>query len=78
MHVKDAVLGPDGSSVWKPIGAGNVDYPGQMKALADDGYDGVVSLETHYKPEHGTAEQGSRESFAGLQAILAEQRIVPN
>ena len=55
-----------------------MDYAGQMKALAEDGYDGVVSLETHYKPENGSAEQGSRESFAGLQAILAEQGIVPN
>ena len=78
VHVKDAVLGPDGSSVWKPIGAGRVDYVGQLKALADDGYGGVVSLETHYKPENGTPEQGSRESFAGLQAILSEQGIVPS
>ena len=48
VHVKDAVLGPDGSSVWKPIGAGKVDYAGQLRALAEDGYEGVVSLETHY------------------------------
>ena len=78
VHVKDAVLGPDGSSVWKPIGAGRVDYVGQLKALAEDGYEGVVSLETHYFPENGTREQGSRESFAGLQAILSEQGIVPS
>ncbi|MDE2839727.1 MAG: sugar phosphate isomerase/epimerase, partial [Chloroflexota bacterium] len=41
VHVKDAVLSPEGESVWKPIGAGKVDYAGQFKALADDGYDGV-------------------------------------
>ncbi len=78
VHVKDSGPNAAGKLTWLPIGGGDVDYAGQFKALADDGYDGVVTLETHYQPENGTKEQGSRESFAGLQAILAEQGIVPD
>ena len=78
VHVKDVELNTAGKLAWLPIGGGKVDYAGQFKALADDGYGGVVTLETHYRPENGTKEQGSRESFAGMQAILAEQGISPS
>ena len=72
VHVKDAVRQADGSSAWQPIGSGQVDYRGQLTALHNDGYTGVIALETHYQPAGGTKEQGSRESFAGLRGILEE------
>lgn len=72
VHVKDAVRQADGSSEWRPIGAGQVDYRGQLAALHRDGYHGVIALETHYQPAGGTKEQGSRESFAGLHTLLQE------
>lgn len=70
VHVKDALRQPDGSSAWRPIGGGQVDYAGQLAALDRDGYRGVIALETHYQPAGGSKEQGSRESFAGLLAAL--------
>ncbi|HET6384627.1 MAG TPA: sugar phosphate isomerase/epimerase family protein [Armatimonadota bacterium] len=72
VHVKDAMIYPDGKSDWQPIGDGQVDFAGQLVALHQDAYEGVISLETHYKPTGGSKEQGSRESFAGLTEMLSE------
>ncbi|MCL4544923.1 MAG: sugar phosphate isomerase/epimerase [Chloroflexi bacterium] len=75
VHVKDAVRYAGGSSEWRPIGSGQVDYRGQLSALSRDGYGGAVALETHYQPAGGTKEQGSRESFAGLLSALCELNL---
>lgn len=71
VHVKDArVVDPQtGLTAWECIDRGEVDYDEQFRALAQDGYHGVLVLETHWKPEGGTPEQASRESFAGLLAV---------
>ena len=52
MHVKDAVKDPQtGEAKCVPIGDGGyIDYPGQFKALLEMGYEGVCSLETHWRP----------------------------
>ncbi|MCD6350565.1 MAG: sugar phosphate isomerase/epimerase [Armatimonadetes bacterium] len=51
MHIKDAVRGEDGQARCVPVGDGGyIDYPGQFKALMDMGYEGVCSLETHWRP----------------------------
>ncbi len=74
VHVKDAVVvdRAAGLTGWAAIGEGDVDYRGQIRALLEDGYTGVVSLETHWRPEGGTAEAASRYSFAGLLAVTGE------
>jgi sugar phosphate isomerase/epimerase len=74
VHVKDAALrdAATGLTSWEAIGAGEIDYAAQLHALARDGYRGVVSLETHWRPPGGTGEVASRESFAGLQRVLSE------
>jgi sugar phosphate isomerase/epimerase len=50
---------------------GAVDLLGQLRALKDDGYAGVVSMENHFWPE-GDMEAGVRRSFAGAQDLLME------
>jgi sugar phosphate isomerase/epimerase len=74
VHVKDArVADPaSGRTSWEPIGEGEVDYLGQLRALLEDGYSGVISLETHWRPPSGSAESASRHSFAGLLAVARE------
>lgn len=57
------------------VGTGSIDYVGQFRALADDGYDGLLSLETHYIHPEGGREQATRESFAGLLKLLQEAHI---
>ncbi len=60
------------------MGAGAIDYVGQLHALAADGYDGLLSLETHYKHPQGGLEQATRESFAALLLLAERAGIVIN
>ena len=60
-HVKDARWNKaEGKAACTPIGEGDIDYPGQIRALLRDGYQGYLSLETHWRPEGLTEEQLSR------------------
>lgn len=70
IHLKDAVR-EDGKISFVRIGDGDIDYEGQFRALKSDGYDGYLSLETHFKPG-GVPEEGSRQCLAALRSKLAE------
>jgi len=70
IHIKDAITNEQGKNVWKPIGKGNVDYNGQLKALIRDNYQGVIALETHCVAENGSKIDGTKESFDGLMSII--------
>lgn len=85
VHIKDAVLSEEGPLCVKP-GTGLVDYGGLLRALAQDGYDGWLSLEPHYRknvvlteeqmrlPQGRDFSQGGRdtlkESAEALKAML--------
>jgi len=67
MHLKDAQNDPPGKGfVWRPIGGGQIDYLGQFRALIQDGFEGTLSLETHYLNAAEDKEASSRESMEGL------------
>ena len=70
VHVKD-VVSEDDKPKFVCIGDGKIDYDGQLHALKEDGYDGYLSLETHYRPG-GAAEEGSRQCLASLKKLLAK------
>ncbi|MFH0937979.1 MAG: sugar phosphate isomerase/epimerase family protein [Planctomycetota bacterium] len=46
VHVKDF----DGAGKIVTVGTGKMDWPGQFAALAADGFDGLLTLETHIQP----------------------------
>jgi sugar phosphate isomerase/epimerase len=69
MHCKDVVRKADGSYEWAAMGRGIIDFEGQFRALLQTGYSGTVSLETHWRGA-GSAEESSRQSMAGLKALL--------
>jgi sugar phosphate isomerase/epimerase len=51
VHLKDCATSPStGKLEWCVLGQGEVDVRGQLSALSADGYQGYVSLETHYRP----------------------------
>ena len=50
MHVKDAIH-VNGEARGVALGDGWMDFAGQLKALADDGYTGWVALEPHFRLE---------------------------
>lgn len=73
MHLKDAQDDPGrGESTWRPIGGGKIDYLGQFRAALKDGYEGTMSLETHYLNAAKNKEASSRESMDGLLKIIQE------
>lgn len=66
-HLKDGVRGE------KPceckcveVGKGEVDYPGQLRALIADRYEGFVSLETHWRLTELTEELLNRPGGAAF------------
>jgi sugar phosphate isomerase/epimerase len=71
MHLKDAAPNPKGGeAVWMPIGAGKIDYVEQFRALLKNGYDGTMSLETHYLNAAKDKEVSSGESMDGLLKVI--------
>ena len=69
-HCKDLMMKSKGADYdWVAMGRGIVDSLGQFKALKRDGYRNAVSLETHWRGA-GTAEQSTRQSWAGMKHIL--------
>jgi sugar phosphate isomerase/epimerase len=65
IHLKDAK-----GKKWMPVGAGDIDFVGQFKALKKIRYDGTLSLETHYKNAQNDPFQSSVESMDGLVRTL--------
>lgn len=58
VHVKDCHM--DGHKpIWGPVGTRQVDWKGQVAALAADGYTGWLSLETHWPGPGGDKFLGS-------------------
>ncbi|MGD8240375.1 MAG: sugar phosphate isomerase/epimerase family protein [Armatimonadota bacterium] len=69
MHLKDSRKNPaenDASSV--RVGEGDIDYPAQLQALVDSGYEGYCSLETHWRTTTLTKEQVDRPGGAAFSA----------
>src|ERR1700722_15241946 len=68
-HCKDVVVKPDHKYDWAAVGAGSVDWVGQLRALKNDGFRYSLSLETHWRGA-GTPEASTRASMAGLRKAL--------
>jgi sugar phosphate isomerase/epimerase len=58
MHIKDGLRNPKPEVVC--IGEGIVDWKDQFRALIESGYDGYLSLETHWRPSALTEAQKNR------------------
>jgi sugar phosphate isomerase/epimerase len=70
VHLKDAKEISHGTS-FTTMGKGAIAYEEQFRALANDGYAGVLSLETHYRVD-GDAERATRDCAAAVR-VLAER-----
>lgn len=91
VHIKDAVR-TAGDTRCVKVGTGQVHYPALLRRLAADGYDGWLSMETHYRLNAQLSEEQMRlpggagfsaggaaataESVAALKNILAEEGIL--
>ena len=73
VHAKDGVLPPGSDRMnWGDVGAGEVDWTGQLSAMLRDGYAGMVSLETHWGGPGGDKFKGSTICARSLQRLVAE------
>jgi L-ribulose-5-phosphate 3-epimerase len=70
VHCKDAARSADGRKwEWMAMGKGVIDWAGQFRALKADGYRHAITLETHWRGA-GTPEESTRQSYAGMKALL--------
>jgi L-ribulose-5-phosphate 3-epimerase len=69
VHVKDCHM-EDHKPIWGPVGTRHVDWKGQVAALMADGYDGWLSLETHW-PFTGNDKMAGSTIFGWNLLVLA-------
>jgi L-ribulose-5-phosphate 3-epimerase len=70
VHAKDCHMEGD-SPVWGPLGTRVVDWKGQIAALLADGYEGYLSLETHWPGPNGNKLEGSVICGWNLRGLAA-------
>jgi D-psicose/D-tagatose/L-ribulose 3-epimerase len=61
-----------------PPGRGVVDFPPYLKALAESGFDGTVSIELEYSPEPGKIVDWVREAYQSSSSLMASLGIRAN
>lgn len=64
VHFKDVIRHLDGS--WEIAAQGQVDWSGQIAALAADGYEGAIAIEPHLSPSVAS----TRNALERLRALL--------
>ncbi|HWK68171.1 MAG TPA: sugar phosphate isomerase/epimerase family protein [Rhizobiaceae bacterium] len=71
VHFKDARVYPDGS--WELLAEGDVDWAGQIAALAEHGYKGAIAVEPHLSPSVAS----TRNALARLRSLIegAKRRL---
>lgn len=70
VHAKDCHL-DDGKPIWGPLGTRRVPWKEQVAALLADGYEGYLSLETHWPGPNGNKLEASRICGWNLRAFAA-------
>jgi L-ribulose-5-phosphate 3-epimerase len=74
VHAKDCEV-RDHAPIFGPLGEMAVNWPGQLAALARDGYRRTISLETHWKGPDGDKFQGSLICGRNLQDMIRHARV---
>jgi L-ribulose-5-phosphate 3-epimerase len=69
VHAKDCTLAGH-SPVWGPLGECDIDWEGQVDALAEDGYNGFIHLETHWAGPGGNKLEGSMICGRNLKRLV--------
>lgn len=70
VHAKDCHM-EGHKPIWGPLGTRQVDWKGQVAALMADGYDGWLSLETHWPGPNGNKLEGSVICGWNLRGLAA-------
>lgn len=70
VHAKDCFVS-NHKPAFGPLGECGIDWKGQIRALAGDGYKGYISLETHWEGPGGDKHAGSMICGRNLKALVA-------
>ena len=70
VHAKDCHV-KDHKPTWGPLGEMGIDWKGQIGALVRDGYEGWISLETHWPGPGGDKLQASTICGRNLRDLVA-------
>jgi len=70
VHAKDCHV-ENGAPVWGPLGTQAIDWKGQIGALVKDGYQGYLSLETHWGGPGGDKLEASRICGWNLRGLAS-------
>lgn len=70
VHAKDCRVS-DHTPTWGAVGEMDVDWQGQLRALARDGYRGWISLETHWRGPHDDKMEASTICGRNLKKLTA-------
>jgi sugar phosphate isomerase/epimerase len=70
VHAKDCEV-HDQKPEWGPLGTRAIDWKGQIAALLADGYQGHISLETHWPGPNGNKLEGSRICGWNLRGLAS-------
>jgi L-ribulose-5-phosphate 3-epimerase len=70
VHAKDCHMEGE-KPVWGPLGTRHVDWKGQISALVADGYQGYISLETHWSGPNSDKVEASRICGWNLRGLVA-------
>jgi L-ribulose-5-phosphate 3-epimerase len=73
VQIKDVKRRADGSAESVRLGAGDIDYPGQLRALKRDGYRGYLSLETHWRLGHALPKEVTRQPKGSVFSAGGEE-----
>jgi L-ribulose-5-phosphate 3-epimerase len=69
VHAKDCTL-EGHKPIWCPLGEGDIEWEGQIDALAEDDYNGLIHLETHWAGPNGDKLEGSKICGRNLRRLV--------
>jgi len=75
VHLKDVKTHADGKVKFTEFGKGELDFRGQIRALVEDGYQGAVAMETHWRAEGMSKAQASGICLDNLWKIIDEEGL---
>jgi sugar phosphate isomerase/epimerase len=73
VHAKDCRV-EGHRPIWCALGEGGIDWKGQIRALAEDGYQGWISLETHWPGPRGDKHEASVICGRNLKSLVMSER----
>jgi sugar phosphate isomerase/epimerase len=69
VHAKDCTMNGH-QPVWGALGECDIQWKDQIRSLKNDGYQGYISLETHWKGPHGDKHEASMICGRNLKTLV--------